>query len=113
MANRKLTKLDIEAEAVLWRSKAVGNSFTNAEAVRLLATHSKGRLSYRKLWPVVRRARRRVNRKYNFVRNTTSRIKIPEQLLRDWIEHNLLTPANYKAVVQILVDYDQYFPKEC
>jgi len=106
VANRKLTKVDKEAEKMLWKAKVSGKRLTNAEAVRCLA-RSHAKVNYRSAWSVVRRARRRVNRKYAFVSKTASRLNLSEDLVTRWVRHGLLSSENCVAVVRILQDYSQ------
>ena len=79
---------------------------TNAEVVRRLA-RSRGRANYKNTWAVVRRARRRINRKYAFVIRTASQLNLTEDLVAKWVRQGLLSPDNCTTVVKILQDYSR------
>ena len=106
LPKRKLTKADRDAERMLWKAKISGTRITNAEVVRRLA-RSRGRASYKATWALVRRARRRVNRKYAFVIRTASQLNLTEDLVAQWVRQGLLSPDNCTAVARILRDYSQ------
>ena len=105
MANRKLTRIDKDAERILWKAKISGTHITNAETVRILAARSRRWTSYKFLWSVVRKARRRVNRKYAFVIEVAAQLNLAEELIAQWVHKGLLSPGNCSAVVRILKDY--------
>ena len=106
MPKRRLTKADRDAERMLWKAKISGTRMTNAEVVRRLA-RLRGRASYKATWALVRRARRRVNRKYAFVTRTASQLNLTEELVAKWVRQGLLNPENCTAVAKILEDYSR------
>jgi len=97
---RKLISLDRKAEAIIFFNKVLGHDLSNTRVVHQLKS---GRTSYRKLWDIVRRARRRANRKYKIWK--TYQIDIPRELLARWISDGLLTTENFSDILRVLSDY--------
>lgn len=76
---------------------------SSAQVVQYL---SNGRISYAKLWDVVRRARKRANRKYRIWREYDP--EIPHELLTRWITRGILRPDNFNDILTVLCEYREY-----
>jgi len=96
----KLSNLDRQAEAIILSQKLLKKSVSSAHIFRMLSPPGK---DYTKLWDVVRRARRRANRKYKIF--LTYESLIPREFLAHWIIEGVLPIEHFEKILFLLIEY--------